>query len=133
MSIIITYGLLLLLLFMTLHMWDCSLCVCIALFDYHCLIRLSLTSSKLSNDKGFNKTNVHLPSEWLVGKCTGTVRINKPLKKKKLQMHFSLQRCVKAELSLRCILHLTAKGSCQSFVCREKCRKESRMCPINDE
>lgn len=63
-------------------MWDCSLCVCIALFDYHCLIRLSLTPSKLSNDKDLNKTNVNLPSEWLVGKCTVTVRINKPFKKK---------------------------------------------------
>lgn len=80
---------------MTLHMWDCSLFVCIALFDYHCLIRLSLTSSKLSNDKDLNKTNVHLPSERIVGKSTITVRINKPLKKKKLRMHFSLQRCVK--------------------------------------
>lgn len=29
-------------------------------------------------------------------------------------MHFSLQHGVKAELSLRCILDLSAEGSCQS-------------------
>lgn len=62
-SIIITYGLLLLL-FMTLHMWDCSLRVCIALFDYRCLIRLSLTSSKLSSDKDLNKTNAQRAAGW---------------------------------------------------------------------
>lgn len=64
-SIIITYGLLL---FTTRRMWDFSLCVCITLFDYHCLIRLSLTSSTLSNDTVLKNTNIHLPDEWLVGK-----------------------------------------------------------------
>lgn len=38
-------------------------------------------------------------------------------------MHFSLQRCVKAELSLRCISHLTAKGSCQSSSAKESVEK----------
>lgn len=44
-------------------------------------------------------------------------------------MHFSLQRCVNAELSLRCILHLTAKGSCQSSRLQRKVLKRVSNVP----
>lgn len=113
---------------MTLHMWDCSLCVYIALFDYHCLIRLSLTSSKLSNDKDLNKTNVHLPSEWLVGKCTVTVRINKPLKKKEVTDAFQPSALRESRVESEVYFTFNGKRKLSVISSAEKSAEKSLEC-----
>lgn len=102
--------------FTTLHMWDCTSCVCVTLFEYHCLIRLSLTSSMLSNDKVFFKKKKQIcPVSGSLGKVQLLPgKKKKNLKKTLKQMHFSLRHRAKAESSLTCILDLTAKRSCQS-------------------